>query len=458
MEQDFLKDHFEQLLTDKAGEYKMYPSEQVWNKIYRRMHTRKRWHFIGGSTFALLITSALFLLVHDQTEHNPAHQLITQKHSLQQETAQLELLASGRKLISYPETHVGKFTPILPSTFLPIDPIQSSDFASLTPLAAPLKSADLSSDPNSQHLHSAKETIADNTISTIIAPDLPNDSISLRQPLSLIKVGNDALTRNPLNKANPVGLPGQTAKNLHSIQRNSKWSWKLYFAPSISYRTLRTEDGKSPNSGYIVVNNNSYNINQLVNQQASVGFEIGGNMLLAVTKQFRLKAGLQFNFSRYTARAYNTAHPENASIELNGTTTNTITNYRNYTDQSNNSTTWIPNQRIQISIPVGVEMQVLGNDRVNLNVAGSFQPSYTLNAKTYLLSSNYKNYVQEPTLLRKWNMNVEAETFLRINRGAIQWQIGPQIRYQLLPSYNGAYPVKEHIYDIGLKIGIIKRL
>ena len=60
MEKDFSRGQFEELLTERTGEYKMYPTEKVWNSIYHRLHTRRKWHFIGGGTFALMIMGAVF--------------------------------------------------------------------------------------------------------------------------------------------------------------------------------------------------------------------------------------------------------------------------------------------------------------------------------------------------------------------------------------------------------------
>jgi hypothetical protein len=75
----------------------------------------------------------------------------------------------------------------------------------------------------------------------------------------------------------------------------------------------------------------------------------------------------------------------------------------------------------------------------------------------YLVSSDFKNYAQEQSLMRKFNVAAGAETFVSYNAGGIQLQVGPQIRYQLLSSYKN-YPIKEFIMDAGIKVGITKTL
>src|ERR1700733_5228045 len=58
MERDFYNDEFEDLIRQKADQYKIYPSDKVWNNIYNSIHTRRR-RFIVGMSF--LITGILFI-------------------------------------------------------------------------------------------------------------------------------------------------------------------------------------------------------------------------------------------------------------------------------------------------------------------------------------------------------------------------------------------------------------
>ena len=51
-------DEFEKQLKEKADQFKMYPSDKVWNEVYSSLHTRRR-KFVAGMTF--LIGSILIL-------------------------------------------------------------------------------------------------------------------------------------------------------------------------------------------------------------------------------------------------------------------------------------------------------------------------------------------------------------------------------------------------------------
>ena len=55
-------------------------------------------------------------------------------------------------------------------------------------------------------------------------------------------------------------------------------------------------------------------------------------------------------------------------------------------------------------------------------------------------------------------INANAETFLGYTTGSYRWQIGPQIRYQMLPSLVDKYPNKEYLFNYGLKVGVVKQL
>jgi hypothetical protein len=74
--------------------------------------------------------------------------------------------------------------------------------------------------------------------------------------------------------------------------------------------------------------------------------------------------------------------------------------------------------------------------------------------RAYIISSDYKNYSLVPSLTRKWNVATSFETFVGYSTGKLKWQVGPQVRYQLLSSFVDEYPVKENLFDFGLKVGI----
>jgi len=131
-----------------------------------------------------------------------------------------------------------------------------------------------------------------------------------------------------------------------------------------------------------------------------------------------------------------------------------ISNVRNVDVTSNNHGNWLQNFSFQASAPVGVEVSLKGNEKMQFGIAGSIQPTYVLGDRAYMITTDYKRYTQVPWLLRRWNVNTAFETFVLYNTGNTIWQVGPQVRYQLLSSFISNYPVKENLFDFGLKIGV----
>jgi hypothetical protein len=130
---------------------------------------------------------------------------------------------------------------------------------------------------------------------------------------------------------------------------------------------------------------------------------------------------------------------------------NTISNYRNF---NGGKTNWLKNYYFQASVPLGVEVKVTSNNKMHVGVASTLQPTYVIGDRAYLITNDYKNYAELPWLIRRWNVNTNLETFVSYSTGKTKWQVGPQVRYQLLSSFVSKYPVKENLFDFGLKVGV----
>jgi len=234
----------------------------------------------------------------------------------------------------------------------------------------------------------------------------------------------------------------------------------MYVSPTVSYRKLVGHASKSnySYSGFAYSANLGFptDVNDAVTHKPSVGIELGTAFIYPVSKKFRIKAGLQFNLNNYQVEAYSYI-PEIAPFGAGNFTQpiNTVSYYRNFNGFDK---TWLKNSHFMVSVPLGVELTVIGNKRVAFNIASTIQPTYVINNDAYLVSTNLKNYAQEPSLYRKWNIHAGGEAFMSINTGTVNWVVGPQVRYQILSSYKEKYPIKEHLIDFGFKIGVTKTL
>src|SRR5215213_7069854 len=60
MERKFYHTDFEELIKEKADQYKMYPSDRVWKGIDRAIRSRRKWYWSG---FVLLLSGISYLAV-----------------------------------------------------------------------------------------------------------------------------------------------------------------------------------------------------------------------------------------------------------------------------------------------------------------------------------------------------------------------------------------------------------
>jgi len=235
---------------------------------------------------------------------------------------------------------------------------------------------------------------------------------------------------------------------------------QLTLAPTINYRSLggtsvgpeKPVQQTGPTAQLL------NNPQSLVGTSPAIGFEVGGSILYRVTRNLSLKGGLQFNFNRYPMKAY----VASSQTPMNSTYGYVLDSLRSATAQggapSGKTAETIDNDYFQLSAPVGFELRVLGNERLQFNIGATVQPSYLLNTNSYMLSADYHDYDKSPSKFRRWNVSGGVEAFLTYRTGDIRWQVGPEFRYQLLSSYISQYPITENLKGYGLKIGITKML
>jgi hypothetical protein len=234
---------------------------------------------------------------------------------------------------------------------------------------------------------------------------------------------------------------------------------QLTLAPTINYRTLSGgnlpgEKFPQQTGPYAQLLNNPQNN---VDNSPAIGFQVGGSILYRVTRNLSLKGGLQFNFNRYPMTAYvaKNSTPVNSTY---GYVFDSLTSAANRSTPSGRTAETIDNDYFQLSAPVGFELRVLGNERLQFNIGATVQPSYLLNTNSYMLTQDFHDYDKSPSMFRRWNVSGGVEAFLTYRTGDIRWQVGPEFRYQFFSSYISQYPITENLKGYGLKIGITKML
>lgn len=471
---NYQDEDFEQLLQDEVKQHRMYPSDHIWGNIRTELHGNQTWPAL--TFIALLIISSLTvstLLLSPSTEQFKVTTPITA-------TIVKKVLSSVNSVSTSDnnESYFGVIEPhnITQQTFLDIENEQLSEstIANNVVKGNQELTVDVEKMPESLSKEKTSLPIASNLVNITSFVSQPNniETITINEETDKINEEVNLLKVIPTNNK-PI-VEDDYLKNIvpNTIaipwKKVSKIGFQFYVTPSKSYRTLSDADVKDviqPNS---VQNASAQNIplglnysttvNDVVRNSPSLGLEIGLAALYNISNRLKLKTGLQLNVRQYHIETFKTVTRDVSTISLiNNNGIQTINLFSTYNNNTGYKSEQLNNQTYQVSIPIGIQWEVLKGNKVGLNAEASIQPTYSINNSTFLLSTDYKNYTDGNGLLRKWNINTSAGLNLSYKSGANLWQIGPQVRFQHLPSYNDQYPIKEHLLDYGIRLGITRQ-
>jgi hypothetical protein len=457
MEKDFRDIGFEGFLREQTDRHKVSPSEQTWLAIHQRMHPNRRWPNLVAAValFGLGVLTGVLL-----DEDRPS--TVPQEKKSAAPASALEVPAKDGKASAGSTAQKAAFSK--PTVLLAAITARQAE----APLQRSVDPIDPAVKPSSYASKADQEIGGDRGTAESTLPEPKAESLVLppRQPaigaLGLASIPSDRNHSPGTTIANREGRK-TSDKEASGPVRRRRSVLQVYFSPSISYRRLV---GQATQSNFVYTGlpysaNLGFptDVNKAVTHKPSLGMEIGAALSYPITSNLRFKAGLQFNLNNYDIEAYNYT-PEMAPLTAAGSPgynrpINTVSYYRNFFGFSR---TWLRNSHFMVSTPVGLELNLPAGRRMSLNVASTIQPTYTLRNNSYLISTNLKNYAQEPSLYRDWNVHAGAEAYLSVSKGSYRWIAGPQIRYQLLSSYKDNYPISEHLIDYGMKFGIQKTI
>ena len=462
MERNFYTDDFERLIRQKADQYKMYPSDQVWKGVYKSLHGRRRWRWAG---LAILLLSIGAYTGNYYLSDKPAAKLAD------------NIQASISATTEFPEhqtTPERWINPINKAAVVKnnVRQSQSSSVAvnTVDNNSVNQKISQLYSTENSQVIINAvPEELVRNTDFESINTE---EKLAQKQPSSTTEqitadkasiAFADASSESVMkeNKEQGINWLEEYAVFQLTPAKPKRLGIQVHFSPTVNYRKLSGSNIYTPEVKNIPLSPNiTGDVDQYVKHRPALGFEMGTNLLYRFSKHVTLKGGFQFNYSRYDIEAYSAPIPEIATIALNNQTfvNDTISRYSRIRNLSGYEQEDLSNQYFQLSMPIGVEYRVLGTGKLQLNVAGTIQPTYLLNRNSYLITTDFKNYTREPSLVRRWNVNGGLEAYVSYYTGSIRWQVGPQFRYQLLSTYSRKYPIKEQLMEYGFKFGVSKTI
>lgn len=510
MENEYYTDDFEQLLKEKADQFRMYPSKRVWHSIYNNLHPGRRWPSI---VMGLLLVSSLMLIGYLHTGENNLSKRINTSYT---ETLNTPVtIAAVTTSEPRPSTSIKIKKPVKAFTNAFDDVITNeTDFYTYTVvrnnrpegffnttiasneanITGAVTNADKDLVKQMDEYIKTNRLFADVSVATgkknkpatakvktqeatvnekQVEPEVkntgalePTANINLLKDATKIKV--DELPTE--QKAKPETTNSKTITPeykawiedfaLQNKKRHNKFKGRLafqfYVTPAVNYRKLTT---KSKGSTAPMVTGD---LNNAISQKPGLGIETGISLHYSFAKNLLVKAGLQFNYTNFNIDADQSYHPVITTILLN----DPVTGYSYLSPRSSstfNSVSSVPlkpitlhNRTYQISLPVGFAYKLSSKEKVDWYAGATLQPTYIFGGNAHIVSADLKNYVSYPSSINSWNLNLGFETYMNFKLGSYNLQVGPQVRTQVFSTYKRNVALIEKPYAVGLKLGLTK--
>ena len=441
-------DAFEEFILDEVNEHKMYPSGRVWDNIRTEVQGNKSWPAL--TIIALTVLVALTVSTFIATQKAAPVMLTSNRLKPKNTTNSIEkpfttYHSSAQILASKPilKNQVIEASSPTPSRIMDIEPTIT------------LSTANASNEIHINNTLDETESLTDTKSESLEAANI----VTSIDPLN--KINNTSLLPALIHAQ--VNHNFELAASPTQVQKKKKYSVQFYATPSASFRVLNDQKVKElvqPSLIAIPINSpvvQTTTFNQAVRHRPDIGLELGFTFNYPVTKNLQFKTGLQLNIRQYQIDTYETGSNAATLALINGGRVQTVSVMSSYNNNVGFRAAHLNNKVYQIALPIGLDYQLLRFKKFGIHTQASIQPTYNVNKNVYLLSTDYANYAAGNDFVRKWNINTSVGILFSYQKGNTVWQLGPQIRYQSLPTYNNPYPIKENLIDYGFRIGWSKQ-
>lgn len=483
MENNFnIDDPLEQFLQDNVKDQKMYPSEHVWENIRTSIHGNRSWPAL--TFIAVFIITALTIVT---ILNYPPKTIITRTSSLFDKTADhlnqilpkeslQEQINPGNytsKTLAYIKKNSEDLTISKPSTNPSISsntiiiPITINDPNKIIVNSkVVLKPAIIKMAPLQQDMVLLRNIVSNYDTTQQSSNTFVSDSktLSFKKHRPNKNDFHSGITNNDEdpnvdNYLNDFGYKPKQKKRI-----KSKFELQFYVTPSISYRKLEDDEirllySSTPTTTTSTSNSsplaqNFTNVNNIVRHTPALGMELGAGLLYNLSPNIKLTTGLQLNERQYYIDASQSLNIATIAIVQNNRL-DSVQFLSTYSNSRGFNNIKIDNKLYQLSIPLGLQWDFIHGKRLGISFGASIEPTITLNKNVYMISTDYKYYANGASFFRKLNFNTSVDLNFTYQVGDLKWYLGPQIRYQHLPTYTDIYPIKEYRWDYGLKIGVL---
>lgn len=465
---------FERFLQEELQDHRMYPADSVWKNIRNNLHGYPAWPALTIISLLVIVSLTVSTLLIAPSADR--FRFVSNKTVDQINTSSVEtrMHVPAAKEAYYKAIEPNRITEqTITQLRVPIATIPIADTApwqmtntlivkNSPPSAAIFPSAILNS-----VLTSNDQENKDLALASLLKQTSPetiaskSEDVMNKQWLLAKSAEETALNINLKDERN--NLPIQ--HKIHLPIPSKRMGIQFYITPSTSYRSLSDNQIKEiiqPNA--ISASQNiplalSYTagVNDVVRHRPAMGLEVGLAALYNINSRLKFKTGVQVNIRQYHIETYRTnIGVATVSLLNNGS----IENF-NMVTRFNNSGGYkqeqLNNKSYQIAIPLGIQWDIIKGNQFGISAEASVQPTYSFNSNVFMLSTDFKNYTDGNEFVRRWNVNTSAGIHINFKSGSNLWQLGPQIRYQHLPTYTNRYPIKEYLMDYGVRLAFTRQ-
>lgn len=487
------QDELEEFLQDEVKDHRMYPSDQIWRNIQNEVHGPQTWPAL--TFISILIISALTIttLINNHPEQKsgklvvlkngsdkkiiPTEQpsLVSEFNAISAEQVTATTIAQiEQQQLKEEANRVVSEAPVIPIRYLKEVAATTVPEQILKEIQLPTKPSFLEeSNPN----NSAASTFVkgESTEHANFLIDMPESNSALESTIGIKNnsAENNTTQNNAFVKVTESNKIEATStdeylkefayKPITTVSaKNSKFGFGFFITPSTSYRSLSDFKAKeilgtAPATAPVGLNYTT-NINEIVRHKPAVGLELGFAVLYNMSNRIKFKTGVQFNIRQYYIETFQSVADVTTISLVNNHGIENVSVLSLYNNNNGYRNTELDNKMYQISIPIGFQYDIIKGKHLGITAEASIQPTFTLNKSLYLLSTDYKHYADGNSLMRKWNINSSLGINLTYQTGVYQWFLGPQARFQHLPTYSNKYPIKEYLMDYGIRLGFIKQI
>lgn len=279
------------------------------------------------------------------------------------------------------------------------------------------------------------------------------DQISI-EPIELKRIENIDQTFGRINLTEKEYLVSPEM----SINR-SRFAVGIAFAPGYSYRKLSYRT----NTPVTLNGKGQSNVYRNSNDQPIMNFYAGIDIFFNVNPRLTLQSGLYY--SSMGEQLYISEHQNGESMNISSSGRNKAFNGFNTMYESpevvSGSRDRIPfnNYYGYLEIPLLANYRVWKKDNVNLDIQGGFSYTYLnhVDAMVYDFDSDLYYWISKRSFdyLNRHNANaylgVSVSQYITPN---VEIFANPQIRFGVKSTFNEEYPVKQHQYSGGIRLGM----